>query len=162
MTVERLPMPRHSKEELWQLACWFAGVLAVLFFLYVFTFGALNPFGLMGRWQWIVIATLLIGLSQRSPRLWNDFNLPQTDDPPTVPAINISGPPSSTFVVLDDPRRRRRLVRPGYLDSRDWTLYSLLVRGPLELGNLVLTGFWRLTPWGRRVAAGPPAPAEDF
>lgn len=150
------PLPRHRKDELWQIACWPTGVIALLTFVWVFTFFKINLLTWMGWWQWLVILALIGGFSSRAPLLWARREEHVDDDEAVTPSVNIAGQEGSTYVVVEPPRlpgQRRRGVRPRDYEPSHWTLYSALVRGPLELGNVVLTYLWRFPLRPRRERA---------
>ena len=58
------------------------------------------------------------------------------------PTVDVQGQPGSTYVVLE-PARVGRRVRPESFSPFWWALYSILVRAPVALGDVVLTLGWR-------------------
>jgi predicted tellurium resistance membrane protein TerC len=58
------------------------------------------------------------------------------------PTVDVHGQPGSTYVLLE-PARTGRRVRPEGFSPFWWALYSILVRAPVALGDIVLTIGWR-------------------
>ncbi len=56
-------------------------------------------------------------------------------------------PPLSTFALVDErgvEAPRRAQVRPREFGPFWWAVYSIFVRAPVALGDVVLTACWRL------------------
>jgi predicted tellurium resistance membrane protein TerC len=58
------------------------------------------------------------------------------------PTVDVHGQAGSTYVLLE-PARRGGKVRPESFSPFWWALYSVLVRAPVALGDVVLTLGWR-------------------
>jgi hypothetical protein len=56
--------------------------------------------------------------------------------------VDVKGQAGSTYVLLE-PARGSKRVRPREFGPVMWALYSVFVRAPVALGDVVLTLIWR-------------------
>ena len=122
----RIPFGPDFKDPPWRWASFLMGVAAFVALLAIATLGGIWLIG----WWWFFAIFLAIVLSLRSGRAW---------------ARGL--PPQSTFAVIGERAAeapRRAQVRPREFGPFWWAVYSVFVRAPVALGDLVLTVGWRL------------------
>ncbi len=122
----RIPFGPDFKDPTWRWASFLMGVAAFVALLAIATLGGIWLIG----WWWFFAIFLAILLSLRSGRAW---------------ARGL--PPQSTFAVAREHAAeapRRAQVRPREFGPFWWAVYSVFVRAPVGLGDLVLTVGWRL------------------
>lgn len=121
-----IPFGPDYKDPLWRWASFLMGVATFVVLIALATWGGIVLFG----WWWLVAVVLAMLFSLRSGRAWARGT-----------------PPLTTFALVDErgvEAPRRAQVRPREFGPFWWAVYSLFVRAPVALGDVVLTGFWRL------------------
>lgn len=121
-----IPFGPDYKDPLWRWASFLMGVATFVVLIALATWGGIVLFG----WWWLVAVVLALLFSLRSGRAWARGT-----------------PPLTTFALVDErgvEAPRRAQVRPREFGPFWWAVYSLFVRAPVALGDVVLTGFWRL------------------
>jgi hypothetical protein len=116
------------------------GLVAFFFLLWVGTWG-----GVTLVWHVWSLVLLIFGvlLSFRFGRAFARGEILERHFAKQVhPTVDVQGQPGSTYVVLE-PARRGGKVRPESFSPFWWALYSIVVRAPVALGDVVLTLGWR-------------------
>jgi hypothetical protein len=138
----RVPLPfgPELKDPLWRWGAWCVGLVAFFFLLWVGTWG-----GVTLVWHVWSLVLLIFGvlLSFRFGRAFARGEILERHFAKQVhPTVDVQGQPGSTYVVLE-PARRGGKVRPESFSPFWWALYSIVVRAPVALGDVVLTLGWR-------------------
>lgn len=121
-----IPFGPDFKDPLWRWASFLMGVATFVVLLAIATLGGVMLIG----WWWFVAVILAILFSLRSGRAW---------------ARGL--PPLRTFALVEErgvEEPRRTQVRPREFGPFWWAVYSIFVRAPVALGDVVLTACWRL------------------
>ena len=138
--AEPLPFGPEFKDPLWRWGAWAVGVVAFLLLLWIATLG-----GVSLVWHFWTLILFLFGvfMSFRSGRAWQrGVRLDRDFARQVHPTVDVHGQQGSTYVVLE-PARTGRRVRPESFSPFWWSLYSLVIRAPVALGDVVLTLLWR-------------------
>ena len=165
----KLPLGQDLKDLPWRIGAWFVGVWTFIVLLWIFTAGAVS---LLQWWQKALL--FLIGVVMSYPYV-RDWKRGEADVPRaavTEPAVVVEGKDTGTYVVLQMGPRYGRTVRPRELNPGPWGLYSVVVRAPVAVGDLVLTYFWRIVGsvsgysqgsgrWGNSAASQRPPPDQQ-
>ena len=136
-----IPFGPDYKDPLWRWASFLMGVATFVVLIALATWGGIVLFG----WWWLVAVVLAMLFSLRSGRAWARGT-----------------PPLTTFALVDErgvEAPRRAQVRPREFGPFWWAVYSLFVRAPVALGDVVLTAFWRLV--GGLWSTQGPEPQEE-
>ena len=137
---EPLPFGPDLKDPLWRWGAWCVGLVAFFFLLWVATWG-----GVTLVWHMWSLVLLIFGviMSFRFGRAYGRGEILARHFSKEVhPTVDVKGQPGSTYVVLE-PARRGAKVRPEGFSPFWWALYSITVRAPVALGDVVLTVGWR-------------------
>jgi len=138
--VEGMPFGPEFKDPMWRWASFLVGVDTFIALLALATLGGIM---LMGFW-WFLTLVLGILLSWRSGKAWRDGIQPERHFAKVIqPTVDVKGQQGSTYVLLE-PARGSKGVRPREFGPFWWSLYSVFVRAPVALGDVVLTVAWRL------------------
>jgi hypothetical protein len=137
----RLPLGQDLKDLPWRIGAWFTGIWAFIILLWIFTGGSVSLFQ---WWQRMLLFLIGVVLSYPYVRDWKRGEAVVAKAAVTDPAVVVEGKDSGTYVVLQMGPPRGRTVRPRELNPGPWGLYSVVVRAPVAVGDLVLTYFWRL------------------
>ncbi|HMO00043.1 MAG TPA: hypothetical protein PKD59_11570 [Miltoncostaeaceae bacterium] len=135
-----LPFGPELKDPLWRWGAWCVGLVAFLFLLWVATWG-----GVTLVWHMWSLVLLIFGvlMSFRFGRAYGRGEILERHFSKQIhPTVDVQGQPGSTYVVLE-PARRAGKVRPEGFSPFWWALYSVVVRAPVALGDVVLTLGWR-------------------
>ncbi len=165
----KLPLGQDLKDLPWRIGAWFVGVLAFVLLLQLFTAGGVS---LLGGWQRLLLAVIGIVLSFPYVRAWSKGEVQEVKAVSAEPAVAVEGKDGSTYVVLQLAPRGGRTVRPKELNPAPWGLYSVVVRAPVAVGDLLLTWFWRAAGrlfgysqssgrWGSSAASQRPPPDQQ-
>ena len=138
----KLPLGQDLKDLPWRIGAWFVGVWAFIILLWVFTGGAVSLFQ---WWQKALLFLIGVVLSYPYARAWSKGEVHDVKAATVEPAVAVQGKDGSTYVVLQmgPSKGGGRTVRPKELNPAPWGLYSVVVRAPVAVGDLVLTWFWR-------------------
>jgi hypothetical protein len=137
----KVPLGQDLKDLSWRIGAWFVGFLTFVVLLQVFTGGSVSLFQ---WWQRLLLFLLGVVLSYPYVRDWRRGEVIAAKAVATEPAVVVEGKDSGTYVVLQMGQRFGRTVRPRELNPVPWGLYSVVVRAPVAVGDLVLTYFWRM------------------
>jgi hypothetical protein len=137
----KLPLGQDLKDLPWRIGAWFTGIWAFIILLWIFTGGSVSLFQ---WWQKALLFLIGVVLSYPYVRDWKRGEAVAAKAAVTDPAVVVEGKDSGTYVVLQMGPGRGRTVRPRELNPGPWGLYSVVVRAPVAVGDLVLTYFWRL------------------
>jgi hypothetical protein len=135
-----LPFGPEVKDPLWRWGAWAVGVVAFAMLVWIATLG-----GVSVVWNFWALVMFIFGvlMSFRTGRAWKQGERLERHFARQVhPTVDVQGQPGSTYVVLE-PARTGGKVRPEHFSPFWWALYSLLVRAPVALGDVVLTLLWR-------------------
>jgi hypothetical protein len=135
-----LPFGPQLKDPLWRWGAWCVGLVAFFFLLWVATWG-----GVQLVWHMWSLVLLILGvfLSFRFGHAYGRGEILERHFAKQVhPTVDVHGQPGSTYVVLE-PARSGRRVKPESFSPFWWALYSIVVRAPVALGDIVLTLGWR-------------------
>ena len=136
-----IPFGPDYKDPLWRWASFLMGVATFAVLIAIATWGGIVLFG----WWAGLAVVLAILFSLRSGRAWARGT-----------------PPLTTFALVDErgvEAPRRAQVRPREFGPFWWAVYSLFVRAPVALGDVVLTAFWRMV--GGLWSTSGPDPQEE-
>ena len=137
---EPLPFGPDFKDPLWRWGAWAVGVVAFLFLLWVATLGGVSLI-----WHFWTLILFIFGvlLSFRSGRAWQRGERLERHLARQIhPTVDVQGQAGSTYIVMEPVRTGRR-VKPDEFGPFWWALYSIVVRAPVALGDVVLTLLWR-------------------
>jgi hypothetical protein len=160
----KLPLGQDLKDLPWRIGAWFVGVWTFIILLWVFTGGAVSLFQ---WWQKALLFLTGVLLSYPYVRDWKRGEAVVAKAAVTEPSVVVEGKDTGTYVVLQLAPRGGRTVRPRELNPGPWGLYSVVVRAPVAVGDLVLTYFWRIVGgvfgygqssgrWGSSSSSQPP------
>jgi hypothetical protein len=137
----KVPLGQDLKDLPWRIGAWFVGFLTFVILLEVFTGGSVSLF----RW-WQRLLLFLVGVMLSYPYLrdWRRGEVIAAKAVTDEPTVAVEGKEGSTYVVVQLGQRGARTVRPRELNPAPWALYSVVVRAPVAVGDLVLTYFWRM------------------
>jgi predicted tellurium resistance membrane protein TerC len=125
---------------MWRWGAWAVGVVTFLALVWIATLGGIDV--VLNFWS-IVLLVFGVLMSMRSGRAWKRGERPERHFTREVhPTIDVQGQAGSTS-GLRAPGRAGRRVKPEELSPFWWTLYSVVVRAPVALGDIVLTLLWR-------------------
>jgi len=137
---EPLPFGPNLKDPLWRWGAWCVGVVAFCALLWIATLGGVDL--LFHVWT-LVLFIFGVLMSFRFGRAWKRGETLERHFAKQVhPTVDVQGQPGSTYVLLE-PARAIGRVRPEGFSPFWWALYSILVRAPVALGDVVLTLLWR-------------------
>ncbi len=137
---EPLPFGPQFKDPLWRWGAWPVGVVTFGALLWLATLGGID---FVMHFYSIVMLVFGVLMSMRFGRAWKRGDRPERHFARQVhPTGDVQGQAGSTYVVLE-PARVARQVKPESLSPFWWALYSVLVRAPVALGDVVLTIGWR-------------------
>jgi hypothetical protein len=139
--ARKLPLGQDLKDLPWRIGAWFTGIWAFIILLWIFTGGSVSLFQ---WWQKTLLFLIGVVLSYPYVRDWRRGEAVAAKAAVTEPSVVVEGKDSGTYVVLQLAPRSSRTVRPRELNPGPWGLYSVVVRAPVAVGDLVLTYFWRL------------------
>jgi hypothetical protein len=137
----KVPLGQDLKDLPWRIGAWFVGFLTFVILLQVFTGGSASLFG---WWQRLLLFLVGVVLSYPYVRDWRRGEVIAGKAVADEPTVAVEGKEGSTYVVLQLGQRGARTVRPRELNPGPWALYSVVVRAPVAVGDLVLTYFWRM------------------
>ena len=137
----KIPLGQDLKDLPWRIGAWFVGVLTFIVLLWIFTGGNVS---LLSWWQKALMFLIGVLLSYPFVRDWKSGEPVVAKAAVTEPAVVVDGKDSGTYVILQVGPRGGRTVRPRELNPGPWGLYSVVVRAPVAVGDLVLTYFWRM------------------
>lgn len=143
MTSRRsIPLGSDRKDPPWQWGAFFIGLCAIAVLVWITTLGDVDL--VTNRW-WFVSLVLGLLFSMRYGMAWRRGDDLGRERRPRrhEPVVDVRGESGSTYVVVESSRPRSR-VRPREFTPGWWALYSVFVRAPMALGDLVLTQVWRL------------------
>ena len=147
-----IPFGPEAKDPLWRWGSFAMGVVGFILLFWLMTlFGTL----FLGWTRLIILIVIAIVLSLRSGRRWTLGREPERSFTKKVPpTVAIEGKPGATYVLMGpaNPSKGRR-VKPRELGPGWWAFYSVVVRAPVALGDVILTAIWRLVG-GRWEATG--------
>lgn len=136
-----IPFGPELKDPLWR---WGSFLMGVVGFLLLFWLMTLFHTMLVGWTRLFILIGLAVILSFRSGRRWASGREPERQFTKRVhPTVEIDGQPGATYVMLESAKAGRR-VKPRDLTPGWWALYSIVVRAPVALGDVILTAAWRL------------------
>lgn len=135
----RIPFGPDFKDPTWRWASFLMGIATFVALIAIATLGGIM---LIGFW-WFFAVFIAILLSLRSGRAWARGIPPHTNFALTVSERAVEAP-------------RRAQVRPREFGPFWWAVYSVFVRAPVGLGDLVLTVGWRLADglWSNSTGVG--------
>ncbi len=135
-----LPFGPELKDPLWRWGAWCVGLVAFFALLWIATLGGVNL--LLHMWSLVLFVFGLL-MSFRFGRAYKRGEMLERHFAKQVhPTVDVHGQAGSTYVLLEAARTGRR-VRPESFSPFWWALYSILVRAPVALGDVVLTLLWR-------------------
>lgn len=136
-----MPLGPDRKDPPWRWGSFFIGVASFVVLAWLATLGGINLIG----WWWVVSVVLGVLFSLRYANAWRRGDVPPEHRLVRQPAVDVRGQAGSTYVLVDAPRGGGggRGVRPREFSPGWWALYSVAVRAPVNLGDLVLTLGWR-------------------
>ena len=137
----KVPLGQDLKDLPWRIGAWFVGFLTFVILLQVFTGGSVSLFQ---WWQKLLLFGIGVLLSYPYVRDWRRGEVVASKAVATEPAVAVEGKDGATYVVLQLGQRNARTVRPRELNPGPWGLYSVVVRAPVAVGDMVLTYFWRI------------------
>jgi hypothetical protein len=159
----RLPFGPNQKDQLWRAGAWIAGVVALLIVIWIFSGLQLH---ILSWWQWALGFAAGMAFSTPWAQAWRHGHAVDHRKLQRPPTVEVLGKEGSTYVLL--PGQTGRRARPKELGPGHWGLYSVFVRAPVFLGDVVLTLAWRLLSRARGVTSGtgwsspPRDPNEEF
>ena len=159
----RLPFGPDRKDQLWRAGAWIAGVVAFLVAMWIFSGFQLQ---LLSWWQWALAFALGMAFSTPWAQTWRRGEAVDHSKLQRAPTVEVLGKEGSTYVLL--PSQLGRRARPKDLGVALWGLYSVFVRAPVFVGDVVLTLAWRLLSRARGYTSGtgwsspPRDPNEEF
>jgi hypothetical protein len=116
------------------------GVVAFLLLLWIATLGGVS---LLWNFWALVLFVFGVAMSFRAGRAWQRGERLERHFARQVhPTVDVQGTSGSTYVLLE-PARTAGKVKPEHFSPFWWALYSILVRAPVALGDVVLTLLWR-------------------
>jgi predicted tellurium resistance membrane protein TerC len=116
------------------------GVVAFLLLLWIATLGGVS---LLWNFWALVLFVFGVAMSFRAGRAWQRGERLERHFARQVhPTVDVQGTSGSTYVLLE-PARTGGKVKPEHFSPFWWALYSILVRAPVALGDVVLTLLWR-------------------
>jgi hypothetical protein len=129
--------------------------MGVVGFVLLFWLMTLFSTLLLGWTRLFILTVIALLLSSRSGRRWTLGRVPEGSFVRRVtPTVEIEGKPGATYVLMESPKGLRGpRVRPREFGPVVWALYSVFVRAPVALGDVILTGIWRVVG-GRWEATG--------
>lgn len=150
-----LPFGPQVKDPLWRWGSWAVGLVAFFALAWVATLGGIGVFWHM--WSLVLLA-FGVAMSFRTGRAWQQGERVERHFAKEVhPTVDVKGQPGSTYILME-PARGGGRVKPESFSPFWWALYSIVVRAPVALGDVVLTLAWRtLGGLGGRVRT----PGED-
>lgn len=137
-----IPYGPEHKDPAWRWGAFLIGLAGFAVILLVWSWGGIN---LISRWWWLSVLTGIL-LSVRSGRAWARGVYEEPERTRVVPpTIEVQGQPGSTYVLMDagKPRRGGRAPRPREFSPFWWGVYTVFVRAPVALGDVILTTGWR-------------------
>ena len=138
--LEPMPFGPDLKDPLWRWGAFLVGVVSFIALLAIATLGGIWFIG----WWWFFALVLGFLFSIRSGRAWaTGERLAISVTRAVQPTVDVKGQAGSTYVLLE-PARVGKRVRPREFGPLWWALYSVFVRFPVALGDVVLTLAWRL------------------
>ena len=138
--AEGMPFGPELKDPLWRWGSWLIGVVAFLGLAWLATLGGIDLIG----FYWFVALVLGVLFSLRTGRAWQRGERPERHFAKVIqPTVDVKGQAGSTYVLME-PARSSKKVKPREFGPLWWTLYSIVVRAPVALGDVVLTLGWRL------------------
>ena len=166
----KVPLGQDLKDLPWRIGAWFVGIWAFIVLLWIFTGGNVS---LLQWWQKALLFGIGVLLSYPYYRDWKRGEVVTATAVATEPAVAVEGKDGATYVVLQLGPRGGRTVRPRELNPGPWGLYSVFVRAPVAVGDLVLTYFWRMVGsvsgysqssgrWGSGTSLRPPPDQQGF
>ena len=163
--MSAIPFGPESKDPTWRWGSFAMGVVGFILLFWVMT---LFETLFLGWFRLFFLVVLALLLSARSGRRWLQGREPERTFTKTVhPTVNVDGKPGSTYVFLEPAKGggRAAKVKPRDFGPLWWTLYTVVVRAPVALGDVMLTTFWRLLGGRWQAQSGTGAPSvtsEDF
>jgi len=137
--LEPMPFGPDLKDPLWRWGAFLVGVDSFIALLALATLGGIWLIG----WWWFVALVLGVLFSLRTGRAWRGGERPAASFSKVIqPTVDVKGQAGSTYVLLE-PARAAKRVRPREFGPLWWALYSLFIRAPVALGDVVLTLAWR-------------------
>jgi hypothetical protein len=134
-----MPFGPDLKDPLWRWGAFLIGVDSFIALLAIATLGGIMLIG----WWWFVALVLGLLFSMRTGRAWGQGERPAASFTRAIqPTVDVKGQAGSTYVLME-PARASKKVRPREFGPLWWTLYSVVVRAPVALGDVVLTLLWR-------------------
>lgn len=142
--MSAIPYGPEFKDPMWRWGSFAMGVVGFVLLYWLMTlFGTL----LLG-WQRIIILAIIAGLlSLRSGRLWAAGRPPERGHTRKVhPTVAVEGKAGATYVILEPGKGPKPpKVEPDEFGPIWWAVYTILVRAPVALGDVILTTLWRLS-----------------
>ena len=137
--LEPMPFGPDLKDPLWRWGAFLIGVDSFVALLALATLGGIWLIG----WWWFVALVFGLLFSLRTGRAWGrGERLAVSFSRAVQPTVDVKGQAGSTYVLLE-PERASKRVRPREFGPVMWALYSVFVRAPVALGDVVLTLIWR-------------------
>ena len=147
-----IPFGPDAKDPMWRWGSFAMGVVGFILLLWLMTlFDTL----LLGWSRLLVLIVIAVVLSLRSGRRWTLGREPEGSFSKKVPpTVAIEGKPGATYVLMEPAKATKSArVKPRELGPGWWALYSVVVRAPVALGDVILTAIWRVVG-GRWEATG--------
>lgn len=156
--LEAIPFGPDLKDPLWRWGAFLIGVDSFIALLALATLGGIWLIG----WWWFFALILGFLFSLRSGRAWaRGERLAVSFNRAVQPTVDVKGQAGSTYVLLE-PARATKRVRPREFGPLWWSLYSIFVRAPVALGDVVLTLVWRLFSGMGSAGASPVPQSVQF
>lgn len=142
--MSAIPYGPQFKDPMWRWGSFAMGVVGFALLYWLMTLFSTLLLG----WQRIIILAIIAGLlSLRSGRLWAAGREPERGGTKKVhPTVAVEGKAGATYVIVEPGKASRgSKVKPEEFGPVWWTLYTILVRAPVALGDAILTTLWRLS-----------------
>lgn len=159
-----IPFGPEAKDPLWRWGSFAMGVVGFVLLVWLMTLFDTLFLG----WSRLILLAFVAGLlSLRSGRHWTLGREPERTFAKKVsPTVAIDGKPGATYVLMEPAKATKTTrVKPRELGPGWWALYSVVVRAPVALGDVILTAIWRVVG-GRWEATGIGRPrnveSDDF
>lgn len=142
--MSAIPYGPELKDPMWR---WGSFAMGVVGFVLLYWLMTLFDTLLLG-WQRIIILAIIAGiLSLRSGRLWAAGRMPARGRAKKVsPTVAVEGKDGATYVIVEPGKGpKASKVKPEEFGPVWWALYTIVVRAPVALGDVILTTIWRLS-----------------
>lgn len=151
--MSAIPFGPELKDPPWRWGSFAMGIVGFILLVWAMT---LFETLFLGWFRLIFLVVLALALSARSGRRWLQGREPERSFTKTVhPTVNVEGKPGATYVILEPAKSgggKGAKVKPRDFGPGWWALYTVVVRAPIALGDVMLTLLWRLL--GGRWEAG--------